>query len=843
MFAHAGVLNFGQRTLQASISEDGKIEGNLDQITFKDILKEFNHQGLTTTLAFDSKSIKLQNVLVTGKVYKADGYFYMTFQGSLDLSEAPGSFGSITVVKSPDDQLKAYAILEFKDISPATVLKQIADDDTLDIPFFSKILTDSDLLASNKTRFGVSVSLTDVYNFTYDAPTGAIVRDVLQSHIPSGVTLLCPIDSFNDKRFLPIKLAFVMKRPNFDFLVDKHDKIALKRILKALSSEFAPPTLPVFLRRTKKAFTSHISYNSVTKLFSIFVRMRDEIGLAPGVINSRVRSIVLVKNISEKNSDDGWRLSVRGALLIGSTKLKMRYAQMGSTPEKVYGMTAVTKRLSLQNIIEEFDPKIFGSKEAKEMIGNTEIADFELENVNLFSRITRTNTPHLLITGKADLPAWEDRVRVSLLLLLDKKQWYIKIALTLLHSPLNNIIQAFTGFDLAGASLLHNNNIITSIISSPLPSYSLLPPKIITTPLLRIPTVKGITVIALFRFPDNCGDDQMCLAARQLLETKTAYTFRGILSLDGFTLEAPVSDTINLGNGVHAVNSTLEFSFGKETELNLITTLKIRETDYVFDGKLSILKSGKVRAEMECRKRTWAAPFGISVVQFRNLTLNITFDPKDTFNWMKLKGLIRVGAIGNGGEMEAPLNLDFNPSRPEHGRFYANFSDAKISDLMKSFTIDYDLPYVLKTASFPYGLMLSYSSFDMMESKGISLHGDVKILGRVLSSDVQIIPPGSILLSTSNSPAPVILGNGQIIIQEGSGNELRGPNIIASINHKEANVTMAGFAKILGMESKVNVSVNEDGLSFTVNGKLMNFKDTELTAASQGSLDDFKVSF
>jgi len=841
-FASKGILSIGPATMEASISEDGSITGKINSISFDDILKAYNHREMTTSLAFDSQSIKLEAVSVAGKIGEKDGYFYMLFSGKTSIDGVPSSFGSITVSKSPEDQLKAYVIMEFEDVAPAIVLKEIADEETLNIPFVSKIMQDSDLIAEKQPRFSVAVSLSDVYNFTYSAAPGQIIRDVLQSHIPIGITLLTTTDLFKGKKISPVKFAFVMNQPSFDFLVDKHDKIALRRILTALDSEFTPPSLPVFLRRTKKAFTSHISFNSVTKLFSIFVRMKEEIGLAPGVINSRVRSIVLVRNTSGTDGDDDWKLSVRGSLLIGQTKLRMRYAQMGNKPEKVYGMTAVSKHLSLQDIVKEFKPKIYTSKDMKNMLENTEISDFEMENVKLFSRITRTNTPHLLITARANLPEWEENTRISLLLLLDKRQWYLKIAITLVHSPLSNILQALTGIDLQAVSLIHNNNIITSIVSSPLPSYSLLPPKIITTPLLRIPVDSGVSVFALFKFPDNCGDDQMCAAAKQLLDTSIPYTFRGVLSLDGFSLAAPVPGEIKFGNGVHAVNNTLAFNIGKATTLDLFTTLKVRETDYIFDGKFSFLKNGKVQAKMDCRRKTWTAPFNIATIQFQNLTLSSSFNPKDTLNWMELHGVIKLGAIGNGAEVEAPLTLNFNPGRPEAGNFFANFTNVEVADLMRSFSIDYELPYVLRTAKFPFGLMLSYSSMDDGESNRIKLHGDIKLLGRVLSCVVEVIQPGSIRITTSNSPAPVILGNGQIIVEENAANELRGPNIIATITHKEANVTMNGFLKILGIEGKVNVSIKEDGLSFKIKGKFMNFKKTELTGASQSSLDDFKVS-
>eukprot|EP00794_Sanderia_malayensis_P016891 gene16891-18597_t len=845
-FTGKGVMHFGANSMNVTITEGGEIEGEMEYITFKEIIEEMTSDDDSTEApSFDSGSVKLKNVTVSGKVAKKDGFFYIVFKGYVARIGGTGSpaTGSITISKSPDRNLNAFAILEFKNLAPSTVLNELIDDETLDVPFMLRMLSNSDLLSSNKTQFGVSLSLNDVYNLNYNTTTGGIFRDVLQSHVPSGVTFLCPVDLYKTKKVSPVKLAFVIKQPNFDFLVDKHDKITLRRILKALSAELTPPSLPVFLKRTKQAFTSHISFNSDTLLFSIFVKLKEEVGLAPGVLRSRVKSIVLVKNISKPDSDD-WKLSVKGALDIGDATMKLRYAQMGSSPEKVYGMTAVAKSLSLEDIVNEFDPMIYANEDAKQMIENTEVDDFVIDNASLFSRITRTNTPHLLLTGHADLPAWEKRVKVSLLLLLDKKQWYMKIALTLTHSPLSNIMQALTGFDSRGTSLLHNNNIITSLISSPLPSYSFLPPKIITTPVLRLPVAKGVTLVALFRFPDNCGDDKVCQAARKLISTKDVLTFRGVMSLDGFQLVSPIRQAIDLGNRVELVNNTLSFDIGNDTNLDLFTTMKIRGSKFVFDGRFSFLRNGLVRMTMDCRKKTWIAPFGITFIQFKNLTLNSTFNPGDTLNWVKLEGLLRLGAMGNGNELTAPLSLDFNPATPEAGRFYANFTAITIADLLTAFTINYELPYVLRTAFFPHGLMLSYSAFEQTEQENkADLHGDIKILGRVLSCKVHIVHPTTIHITTSNSPAPVILGNGQIIIQQDAEeNSLRGPRIIASIDHKEANVTMTGYVKTMGMESKVNVTINEDGLAFKIDGKMMDFKNTELSAESHGSLDNFKVS-
>ena len=745
---------------------------------------------------------------------------------------------ALSVIKYSNENLKLYSVMEFTDNAPSRVLRQIMSPKTLDIPFFDNLLSESDLMRRKRRTLGVAFSLTDIFRFRYNSVSGGIIKDVLQSHIPTGVTLLCPIN-FKDHED-PINLAFVMKRPTFDFLVDKHDKITLKRVLKALSSEFSPPSLPPFLKQTNNAFTSHISYNSDTSMFSLFVRLKDHMGLAPNVLRSRISTVVLVRNASQPKAE--WKMSVRGRLYIGGSTLRMQYSQLSNDDhEKVYGLTGVSKFLRMQDIIKEFKPKFYANKASKQMIQNTEIDDFTIKKVNLFSRVTRTNTPHILLTGFTSLPAWEKQIRVAMLLLSFKDKWFLKMAVTFTHSPLSNILQALTGFDTRDISVLHNTHIMTSIITSTLRDHSFLPPKIITTPLLRLPIAKGITVIALLKFPDNCGDDKICQAAVSLLGKSKVYTLRGELSMDGFTLQSPHSDDIILGHGLEAVNNTLEFTIANDSRFDVTSSLIIKRAKLSFDGKFHIYKTGQIQVQMQCRKTLWTAPFGLHALAFKDMSLTTFFKPGEDLKRLKLEGTLLMGALGNGGELKSPLYLEYNPSNPHASSFHSNISNVTLQDFMKAFTIDTPLPYALKSASFPNGLMVSYSSIDQSESSDFEIHGDVLILGRSLACDIKVIHPGTLSLITDNSPAPVILGGGQIIVQKDAKSKLRGPHIFAKINHSGANVTMSGYVKVLGIESEANISITDDGLSFEVTGKIMDYKEVTLKAESKGSLEDFTV--
>ena len=695
--------------------------------------------------------------------------------------------------------------------------------------------------------FSVAFSYNEVFYYKDTTMSSDILAAVLQSHIPTGITLLCPLKiSTATGGRLPetIKTAFVINRPAFDLLIDQRDKISVKQVLNSLSKEFSvvpSKNIPELVSDLDEAFTTHISFDSSSTTFSIFVRLNEVIDLVPNLLLIKVTNLVLQRNIGLDSRNKEWKISAKGTYNIGKAAIEVQYSELSDDSGKTYGLTGLGDKLSLNEIIDEYDPDFYPDSESREMIENTEVENLTIHKVRIFSRVPKTEgTPHILITGYTDLPAWEKDIQIALLLMYTGKQWQCKWAVSFKKSPLSNIIQALTGFDSRDLKLLHNSHIMTTLISSPAPSYSLLPAHIITTPLLRLPVKKALSVIALLRFPDNCGDDKMCDAATNILDRTKMYTVKGALSMDSFSLRAKVPYDLKLTSQIKGVNNTLQFTIGNNSKMDIITSLRLPRSNLIFDGLIHIYKTGQLRLQMSAREKRWTSPFSLKALSFESLKLLTFFKTEADLQKLELEGKVLLGIPGSGAEIEAPLILDYDSLTPRASFFFANFTDITLGDLLSAFSINIKLPSILEESDFPTGLMLTYSGNEPASSG--KLHGDIYIFGRLLKCRITINYPGGINIITENSPAPVIFAKGQIIIQQDANSNLKGPKIAANINHDGADVIAKGFVKVLGIESYVDIALHQKNIKFSVSGKLMAYKDTKLTAYSSGSTDSFQVS-
>ena len=819
-----------------------------ESLDLHDICLQFLKENFDTkkNLGIDVNVFSLENVTFTGKILQNMNGMELLFEGYLTLTPSVVVKVKIHVNKYRGSRLQFFMVAEFNKSQPASILKKILNQKTQNIPFLAHMLSDSDLFTSKIKTFAFTFSFNEVYYYRDNSIAGQIIETVLQSHIPEGVTILFPIQ-LSKKSIIDlkdtVKVAFVINEPEFDLLINQNDKMSVKEILSVLSSEFASipsKNIPKFVTELADAYTTHVSFDSGSSTFSIFVRLNEFVELIPDVLKIKITNLVLQRKVGTDNKKAKWRVSAKGIYKIGKKKVNVQYSGLTEQSRKPYGLTGYAKSLGMQDIIDEFDPYFYPDEMAKKMIENTEIENLTIHNLRLFSRVPRKNgTPHILITGFANLPQWEKDVQVALLLLYTSSKWSIKWAASFKHSPLSNIIEALTGFDSRDIKLLHNNHIMTTIISSPLPSYSLLPQHIITTPLLRLPVKRAITIIALLRFPDNCGDDKMCSSASKLLNPSKTYTAKGVLSLNGFKLISHRPSTLNISKHLKLVNATVQFTIGNKSSLNIVGALKIPKTNLTFDGFININKSGEMELLMKNRDEFWSSPFNFEALSFKDLQLDECLSLNNDMNVLKLKGKLLLGS-SSFNYLESNLNLNFNPLDPLQSTFYANFSYITLPRLLNSFDINAALPKILTESTFPFGLMLSYSGRGLSNSI-YEIHGEIQILGRLLSCNIEVIEEGHVIITTENSPAPFIFAKGQIIIQQDANTKLRGPRLIADINRDRANIIAKGYVKVLGLEANVDIELHNKDIRFSVSGKLMDFKQTRLTAYTTGSTDSFQV--
>ena len=770
--------------------------------------------------------------------------------------------------------------MDFQERSPKQILDSIINARTKSVPFFKHLMTSSALFTNQKKAFGLTISYSEVYFFEDHSVSSQVLDAVLQSNIPEGVTLLFPVDSKtttkqqkreNKAPLLDnngkLNLAFIINKPVFDLLIDENSRMPVTEVLPLLSREFVAITqttsnheekLPAFLQKLKggkDAYTTHVSFDASLKQFYVFVRLKTAMELVPNLLRIKVTNLVLHKNIKELGTNGGgdWKLSAKGTYNIGDAKFEVQYTELSTEEDdedndkqntrsietNEFGLTGHAHELSLSDVIEEFNPLFYPNAESKLMIDNTEIESLKLHDVKLFSRIQAnlngtagSGTPHILITGLTNIPQWEKDIQIAMMLLRvndnngsnktdnNNSHWVVKWVMSFKHSPLTNIIEALTGFEIDEIPFLHSSHIMTTLLSSPMGDMESLPPRVITTPLLRLPVKKGLSIISLIKFPDNCGDDKMCEAATGLLGQTTSqsssknkvYTAKASLSTNGFTLKATImDDVIQLSDTLSAVNNTLKFTIGNTSRMDIMTTVKFPETGLIFEGPIHVYKNGDISLQLENHKR-WIEPLGMRTISIKDLKFVTKYDVtsdddtdaiKNELRKIDLTGSVDLGLQGNGAEIEAPLHMSYNVEKPSASTFYANFTTITLMDLLQAFTITVKLPEVLETSRFPSGLMLTYSGNQRKLISKYQLHGELDIFGRSLYCAISLNHPGVIKIETENNPAPIIYASGLIIVQESRKSKLRGPKIVAQVSHKDTKVTMKGFVKLLGIENEV----------------------------------------
>jgi len=821
-------------------------------VSLQDISEHFFKENVKD-IGVETDTIKIKNCSVTGEVDHDGESYEVSFVGKISINNKQRTSTTIRVFvsKVKDQPVKIYAIMDFVDAVPKDILEAIMNKKSKHVTFFDHLISTSSLFDAKKREFGITLSYTEVYFFEENSVSSRVLDATLQSNIPVGVTVLFPVMSGRRSNDLTddVNLAFVINAPVFDLLIDESSRISVNEILPIISKEFTTSKrkdeLPKFIKDLHNAYTTHVSFDSSLSHFYVFVRLKVTVELVPKLLRIKATNLVLHKNVKELGTKEGnWKISAKGTYNIGDSKFNVQYTELDDTDSKTeeeFGLTGHSDELSLNDVIEEYNPYFYPDNQTRLMIENTEIETLKLHDIKLFSRVQGNGgRPHILLTGLANIPQWERDIQVAMLILRKSTHWDVKWAMTFKHSPLTNIIEALTGFEAEEIPFLHNGHIMTTLISSPLENMSKLPPHVITTPLLRLPVKKGLTVISLLKFPDSCGDDKICGAATQLLDENKVYTTKGVLSTNGFTLSATIMDDLEFSDQLKGVNNSLRFTISNSSRMDILTSLRLPEIGLVFEGPIHIYKTGKTVLQLSTNSKKWIAPFGIRTISIRNLKLVSEYSDENSLKKLDLEGTVNLGLQGNGAEIEAPVHLAYNSEAPLLSSFYANFSSISLESILEAFTIDVALPEVLEESRFPTGLMLTYSGKHKLTSD-YQLHGDLDIFGRSLYCAVAVNHPGSIKIVTENSPAPIIYASGLIIVQESRKSKLRGPNIVARITHKKASVIMKGFVKLLGIESEAELLLHDTGIEFEVEGKIMEYKNTKLKATSKGSPDTFKV--
>lgn len=326
-----GTWIIGSTFLPVSIVNNGGIFAETKSLSLNDLISTFLIKRENIDIGIDPAAVTLENVSLHARVSRKQNGMRAVFTGTFKTKTVAATKIKVVVIKNNFAKVQLYSVMEFKKARPERVLREILNQKILTVPFFAHMLTSSDLFFKRKDVFGLTFSFNEVYHYREKSMPGRIIRTVLQSHIPVGITLLSHmriLSEIQNARNLNVskrsgslteyvKVAFVINQPAFDLLLSQKDKILISQLLPALSKELSTTDrMQRFNKSLRKAYTTHVSFDSSSTVFSIFVRLQETFQLNSPALKINVTNLVLQRNVGLDDKKLGWKVSAKGKLYI-----------------------------------------------------------------------------------------------------------------------------------------------------------------------------------------------------------------------------------------------------------------------------------------------------------------------------------------------------------------------------------------------------------------------------------------------------------------------------------------------------------------------------------------------
>ena len=360
--------------------------------------------------------------------------------------------------------------------------------------------------------------------------------------------------------------------------------------------------------------------------------------------------------------------------------------------------------------------------------------------------------------------------------------------------------------------------------------------------LSSIPVRRGVSLAAVFTFPQTCADT-FCEFAKAALGSGASLQLTAtVTSPRQFSLLAAVSD-IQLGSGLTLKHSGLEFAIGVETYVGITGSLSLVTPPVSFTGAV---RAGLQGLELSMTMNgLWKRAFGLNWLAFGNGILSIAIKPGIPLFGFQIGGEIRIGDLDSGREIKAKVYLEVDPLYPRRNYFYGSINSASIGAILNAFGVSVSLPSVLSQSGFPHGLKTSFAfddidlPGDLVIPRGFRLNGTVNILGYTLKALIEISMPSGIKINIRM--APLHLAGGLIKMYASSSDSSSGPYLVADLKtlpSPSINVTASGYIDFLGMiKRQAFLQITNTQYIFWIHGRFFLFDALLRVHASYGSLE------
>lgn len=780
--------------------------------------KSIEHAGMNVDTL---KELTLKNVEMYSVFKGNDDYVFM-ISGDPLLPDTHSSDCKVFIRKMPGKKSVFSVLLEFEHDLPSRALLKLVSDDLFKIPFINHLIAKTRVFRKTRTNFGFVASTGDVDKLPLKSFGEGILADELQSHISKGLTLLLPFRLGSEDQ-KPVKVAVVVNPPLVKFVTSRHEQVSVAQTLKALSPSARIRVLPHGFPELSSVNINHFSYNIDQETFTVHAKVPETFAVIPGMLNVSDTDVTFRHRVGDEFNT--WSFEGHGFSELGGAKANITLKTEDET--KVVFITGKAEKMSVKLLANQYGLSFIPDAESESIVQNSQMSDFDFIQPRIKSATSeKQKNRYIHISGLGNFPGVDKTTEAEAVVYEDKGKLKTSVGFIFPKIPMPFIIEALTGFDMDNLKKLLRNSFNTSLVLSLDDDDSLFE----NPTLSGLSFERGISMVGLFRMPEDCRHDKMCKSAKSMLESEQWYRIQGLVKRDGFNLAGMVNRNYVLGNGLVLRENMLQFSVNDDSSFTVQTKLGFPKEPLSFVGNINF-DNGSVELSMKSEDAVYRSYKG-GYLTFDQLVLNTEIMNSIPLQKLPLKGRMTLGKAGSGHAIMAPCSISYQAMQPDFSRVESKLlPEVTMYHIVEAMEINATLPFPLAYAPFVGGLEVLYDP--MLKSKtNFSMTGKLRIFDRHFDCAINMNSSDHIHLTSSYTKSPFVLSNGFILVQESKEVSKSGPRLDVDIAPFDVKVKLVGFARVLGTGSPTEIKISDAGTEFPVKGNLFDISSTGLFISS-----------
>ena len=776
------------------------------------------------------KNLTLSNVEMYS-VFKGDNDYVFMISGQPAIEGTKANTCRVFVRRLPKKDGVFSVLLEFKKDLPSRVLLKLVSDDLFKIPFVNHLIAQTRLFRTSKTDFGFVASTGVVDKLPLKSFGNGILANELDSRISKGLTLLLPIQLGGENEN-PVRVAVEIDPPLVKFLTGKHEKVSVSQTLASLSPKTPVSILPQGFPALSNVSINKFSYDIQQETFSVFAHITEEFSAIPQLMNLSNMDVIFKHKVGDQI--DSWTIQGEGISNLGGSAAKMSL----STEEeaKVILFKGSAEKISVLELAKQYALSFVPDKESQAIVESTKMNDFIFAHPKVRSAFSLNQKKRFLhVSGKGRFPGVKKLTEAEAVVYEEKGKLKTAVGFVFPKIALNSLIDALTGFDTSNLKIL-KNSFNASLVLSPDEDRSLFE----NPTLAGLSFTSGMSLVGLFRIPEDCEGLKICENVQSLLESNEWYRVQGLVKHEGFSLTGSIGRNYALGESLVLTDNTLDFTIGQESTFVVHSRMTLPKERLSFTGSLSF-SDNNVLLDMESDD-TLHREFKGGIIRLDNLAISTPILNLLPLKDLRITARMSLGSIESKTLRSADAVITYQPTRPEVSRFEAKFEHLRIEELIDALEMtNVSIPEVLSNAEFPDGFMAIYDP-TIDNSAKFFVTGPMHIFDKDFNAIMKLKDSKTLVIDTDNSKSPFVISEGNVVLQKDLEKSTGGPKLHVVVTPQETNVQLIGYAKAFGTTKQVNIDVTDEGTGFPIYGNLFDVKNVGLLISSNDVLSSSETA-